>query len=673
MKIISTTIMRPELYARLTNVTNKDDDGAPLSNDGYIELPRSEKQLVLAGLDDLSNEKSLKTIDVLPIDDQQMVVLVRLIAKLSGTSYKEGDALGYYNTIQKLSPESLESLKEAILSTDSTKEIKAAYRSVRDADKPDNEKADSDTDTKAVPDTTEDVKEERKKKVTEKKLNTVNDHTKQATIENKPADSGTPDPLATIRQNTLETLNEIRTAIQQIKDQTVAAEYTRQVDELTNRINTATDMATIATITTELTTLSTNIQNAIANPNPTQSADTDGTDTDTDGNEVEGAPHIVIDEDKLDDTMKEERKEDTSPTEPQSQDQLPVNPEPVDNRTKYKQVYDLVDKYAMSPEQAELAKRGVDVVLDDPATFATEYKALTGKPGPVQNKCIFGILTHMDPKLGFRDPTKSSSDTTSQFGKGTVMQSRDGVSAKNALVMPTGFGQKKSTVPWNTPVITDFGFPFLNFSSEAMLHIIKSTEADENIKNANLKAMFKDAAKNLGGIWKAIYASPLALLRQIATELGTKCTPNYIKIDGNDLIESEAGDSVTVYPVKYYSVEPEYEPAVSVPRDFLTSFYEVMDYSASSRKTYLKYAYGMTADDFAEETDENGGIPPFYILVPKSGKFSKCEINPGSLFGSLLNLVLGRKKCTMVKTMFMGKRGCLAMESDVANKLYADT
>ena len=87
----------------------------------------------------------------------------------------------------------------------------------------------------------------------------------------------------------------------------------------------------------------------------------------------------------------------------------------------------------------------------------------------------------------------------------------------------------------------------------------------------------------------------------------------------------------------------------------------------------MKYAYGMSADDFAEETDENGGVPPFYILVPKAGKFSKCDINPGSLLGSLLNLILGRKKCTMVKTMFMGKRGCLAMESDVANKLYSDT
>lgn len=347
----------------------------------------------------------------------------------------------------------------------------------------------------------------------------------------------------------------------------------------------------------------------------------------------------------------------------------------VDNRTKYKAVYDRVDAYAMSKEQADMAKKFVDIVLAEPDNpkFARAYKALTGRPGAEQTNCICGLLTQADPKLGFRDPKNMPADASSPFTKGTVTQSRNGATAQNALVVPTGFGQKKNTVMWNTPVIMDFGFPFLNFSSDAMLNIIKSKETDENIKNANLKSMFKEAAKKLGGIWKAIYASPLALLRQIASERGTKCTPNYIKIDGNELIESESGDGVSVYPIKYYSVEPEYEPTVRVPRDFLSSFYEVMDYSTSSRKTYMKYAYGMSADDFAEETDENGGVPPFYILVPKAGKFSKCDINPGSLLGSLLNLILGRKKCTMVKTMFMGKRGCLAMESDVANKLYSDT
>lgn len=346
--------------------------------------------------------------------------------------------------------------------------------------------------------------------------------------------------------------------------------------------------------------------------------------------------------------------------------------DPVDVRTKYKAVYDLVDAYAMSTAQADLAKRFVDTVLHNPTVSKPAYNALTGRPGPIQNKCIFGLLNQADPKLGYKDPSNLQGSSTIPFDKGTVTQSRLTSSVKSALVMPDGFGQKKNPAIWNTPVITDFGFPFLNFSSEAMVNIIKSKEDDENIKNADLKAMFKDAAKKLGGIWKAIYASPLALLRQIASELGTKCTPNYIKVDSSDLIDTDSGETVNVFPIKYYSIEPEYEPAVSVPRDFLTSFYEVMDYTTTSKKTYLKYAFGMSAEDFAEEIDDNGGVPPFYILIPKAGKFSKCNINPGSLFGSLLNLILGRKKCTMVKTMFMGKKGCLAIESDVANKLYAD-
>jgi hypothetical protein len=86
----------------------------------------------------------------------------------------------------------------------------------------------------------------------------------------------------------------------------------------------------------------------------------------------------------------------------------------------------------------------------------------------------------------------------------------------------------------------------------------------------------------------------------------------------------------------------------------------------------MKYAQGMSEEEFAQEITDNRGIPPFYLLVPKQAKCSKCHIRSGSLLGSLMNVILGRKKCTMVKTVFQGKRGCLAMETDTANVLYAD-
>lgn len=346
-------------------------------------------------------------------------------------------------------------------------------------------------------------------------------------------------------------------------------------------------------------------------------------------------------------------------------------PDPVDYRTEYSDVYEKIDQMAITSEQAEEAKRYADKVFEDPTLDEKSYNALTLGPEKKKLACISGLLKTANRHLGYKEPTSAKNSDKLKFDSGVVSQTRTPGSISAKLVMPEGFGLQKNASVWNTPVITDFGFPFLNFSSEAMLNILKSKETD-GVKNDNLKKMFKDASKRFGGVWKAIYSAPLELIKSIASDRGIQCTPNYIKVNGQDMLNSMSGENVSVIPIKYYSVDPAYHPAVTVPRDFLTTFYTVIDYSSTSKSLYLKYAEGLSADEFAEEIEENEGIPPFYLLVPKTAKFSKCPIRPGSLLGSLMNVILGRKKCTMVKTTFMGKRGCLAMESSTADLLYSD-
>ena len=346
-------------------------------------------------------------------------------------------------------------------------------------------------------------------------------------------------------------------------------------------------------------------------------------------------------------------------------------PDPVDYRTEYSDVYEKIDQMAITSEQAEEAKRYADKVFEDPTLDEKSYNALTLGPEKKKLACITGLLKTANRHLGYKEPASAKNSDKLKFDSGVVSQTRTPGSISAKLVMPEGFGLQKNASIWNTPVITDFGFPFLNFSSEAMLNILKSKETD-GVKNDNLKKMFKDASKRFGGVWKAIYSAPLELIKSIASDRGIQCTPNYIKVNGQDMLNSMSGENVSVIPIKYYSVDPAYHPAVTVPRDFLTTFYTVIDYSNTSKTLYLKYAEGLSADDFAEEIEENEGIPPFYLLVPKTAKFSKCPIRPGSLLGSLMNVILGRKKCTMVKTTFMGKRGCLAMESSTADLLYSD-
>ena len=380
-----------------------------------------------------------------------------------------------------------------------------------------------------------------------------------------------------------------------------------------------------------------------------------------------------VEETPTEETHVEETPAEAQPTEdiPQQNDE-PDIPDTADPRDEFSDLYDEIDNLSISAEQAEEAKNYADLVLTEPNEYPREYAVLSGGASANRTRCVKAMLITANRRIGYKAPVSSRGDDKLDFQSGVVSQSKGRPRVGASLVMPSGFGMKKNAAIWNTPVITDFGYPFLNFSSEAMLSVIKSKKDDEELKNSNLKKMFKEAAKRYGGIWKAIYSSPLTLIRQIASDVGIKCTPKYLKVNGVDLLNSDSGENVTVIPIKYYSIDPEFEGFINVPRDFLTTFYDVIDYSSTSKRMYLKYAQGMSEEEFAEEISENRGVPPFYILVPKQAKFSKCHIRSGSLLGSLMNVILGRKKCTMVKTVFQGKRGCLAMETDTANTLYAD-
>ena len=235
------------------------------------------------------------------------------------------------------------------------------------------------------------------------------------------------------------------------------------------------------------------------------------------------------------------------------------------------------------------------------------------------------------------------------------------------FTLPSGFGQPVSTAVWNTPVITDFGYPFLNFSSEAFIHLFKTKDEDDRKRTfKNIKKMLKEAKKRYGGIWKAIYGSSLELLKKYAADPGKICVPNYLKVD-SDILDDSDSATVTVTGIKYYSVDPSYEKTVEVPREFLESFYDVLDYTKAF-KTYVKFADGLTAQELADDMADNGGRSQFYLLVPKQAKYSRSDVKSGTLFSALF----GGVKCVMLKTVFRGKRGCFIIDKKASLSLFSD-
>ncbi len=252
----------------------------------------------------------------------------------------------------------------------------------------------------------------------------------------------------------------------------------------------------------------------------------------------------------------------------------------------------------------------------------------------------------------------------------TVQDEEEPVAARTRspikFTLPSGFGHPVSTAVWNTPVITDFGYPFLNFSSEAFTHLFKTKdEADRKRTFKNIKKMLKEAKKRYGGIWKAIYGSSLELLKKYAADPGKICVPNYLKVD-SDILDSDS-TTVTVTGIKYYSVDPSYEKAVEVPREFLESFYDVLDYTKAF-KTYVKFSDGLTAQELADDMADNGGRSQFYLLVPKQAKYSRSDVKSGTLFSALF----GGVKCVMLKTVFRGKRGCFIIDKKASLSLFSD-
>ena len=362
---------------------------------------------------------------------------------------------------------------------------------------------------------------------------------------------------------------------------------------------------------------------------------------------VEEAP---VEETPVEETPVEETPAEETPAEETPAEETPVEETPASVEETIAIDDELVDPDKITDEEpaAEIKKeKQVELPTEQPKA---EVPVTVEQPAPVEEPTtqepIPENLKHNEEDEVKQEPKKPRQPIRFQ--------------------LPEGFGKPTSAAIWNTPVITDFGYPFLNFSSEAIQHLFKTKDLDDKKRTfKNIKKMLKVAKKRYGGIWKAIYGAPLELFKKFASDPGTLCVPNYLKVDADILDENS--DTVSVAPIKYFSVDPDYQQNVEVPRAFLENFYDVLDYTKAF-KTYVKYADGLTMQEFYEEICDNDGKCPFYLLVPKQARFSRTDVSTGSLFSALF----GGTRCIMLKTIFKGKRGCFLIDKKSAKNLYSD-
>lgn len=382
-------------------------------------------------------------------------------------------------------------------------------------------------------------------------------------------------------------------------------------------------------------------------------------------------PFGIVDDDFLPPSLEPDFEDDDDDDEEQE----------MDPRTAYPKVYELIRKYSFNNEQAETASMMADDIIEHRGENPYEFSKLSHIAKDSMD-VIYNLIDKANPRLGHREAYSKLATNATSFMNPISTRSVTGATVKSGLAMPPGFKVGFDKSIWDKPVITEFGYPFVNYSNEAIYNLLHAKdEKAQKREYKNLKKMLKEAklgSKHIhGAIWDAIYTSPLKLLKEFAADKGLKCKPNMLKVDGNTLFALNQGESILVTPIKYYSAKAEYEKPIKVTSSFLTNFYTVLDYSNKKAdiESYLKYANGMTQAEFNEEIDRNNGIPPFYILYVEPSNanvFKKSEIATTSGFGSLLHtLFRTRDTNVMVKTRFKGYSGGFVIPKSDAERLFS--
>ena len=211
--------MRPDIKKYYDQITDEENEEV------YVRIDdQKDRANLIAGLEDLSNEPSVPPMDSISDPVIVMKTLALLLIKLSGTSYKTGDALKFYNTIVNCSDADQSALRTmAGNNRCSHNDLLKKYKEVENSIKVDPQKTKEDTTGKN--------EKTSEKKTTEEKPKV--DLNKKKEPGNKLATS-------------------ILAKLAKLNDTEKVANYATQVNAIKDTINTATNASDIDTACADL-------------------------------------------------------------------------------------------------------------------------------------------------------------------------------------------------------------------------------------------------------------------------------------------------------------------------------------------------------------------------------------------------------------------------------------
>ena len=225
--------------------------------------------------------------------------------------------------------------------------------------------------------------------------------------------------------------------------------------------------------------------------------------------------------------------------------------------------------------------------------------------------------------------------------------------ARKTILIPPAFKIDNSQTIWSRAVINNLGFPFINFSSPAVLALIKSNDPKE-VKAAykNVKALFKECHLK----------RPIDTLKDFAKAKYRNCALNALAVQADELYNAESGMKVTASIIAPYTKNLSIKGTVELPMDFLTAFYTVLSPVQATRQYTELCEMGVT--EYLNFLSVNAK-PPIYILNPKNLIFRR-----GPKAGLLHELFSSKTAPILVRARVSGRDGGFMIPERVADKIF---
>lgn len=295
--------------------------------------------------------------------------------------------------------------------------------------------------------------------------------------------------------------------------------------------------------------------------------------------------------------------------------------------------YTLLQKMAVDENQLMQALEFITTGDYNGTAFLTTYQ-----PG-ITERAIIKLLDEHTDKGSHRPLTGDAAKSAT--GKKTIM-------------IPPAFKVDQSQAIWTKAVVTDLGFPFINFTSPPIMELIRGTDP-KAIRAAykKVKGMFRQC-----GLKK-----PIDTLKEFAHAQYRNCSLNSLVVDADDIFNVEQGQTVSASVVNPYSKNLQAKGSFGMPIDFATAFYGVLSPVKASRQ-YCELC-GMSPEEYIDHLEEHGK-PPVYILSPKRAAFKR-----GPKGGLLHELFSSKTKPILVRSRVGNHDGGFMIPERVADLLFS--